>query len=143
MTTSSLFQIANTFALLGWIVLVIAVVTGKEWLRDRVAGFWWPVALCGLYAILIGVYLRSSEGGFDSLENVRKLFTTDGALLAGWVHYLAFDLFIGSWIAREIMTRGFHRLWLLPLLPASFLLGPVGLLGFAILKCLSPRTSPP
>lgn len=132
MTAENVFLIANSFALGGWLVLVFAVLRKHDWLRDRVAGCWWPLALCVLYAVLIALFFGRTEGGFDSLANVKLLFTSDWAALAGWVHYLAFDLFIGSWIARETMQKGIGRLWLVLLLPATFLFGPIGLLLFAI-----------
>lgn len=132
MTAENVFLIANSFALGGWLVLFFAVLRKHDWLRDQVAGCWCPLVLCVLYAALITLFFGQTEGGFDSLANVKLLFTSDWAALAGWVHYLAFDLFIGSWVARETMRKGISRLWLVLLLPATFLFGPIGLLLFAI-----------
>lgn len=134
MTAENVFLFANSFALCGWLILICAVAFKQDWLRDHVAGFGWPLAMSILYATLIVLFFGKAEGGFDTLSNVKLLFTSDWAALAGWVHYLAFDLFIGSWIAREVMNRGINRLWLVIILPATFMLGPVGLLGFAIIK---------
>ena len=59
-------------------------------------------ALSLTYAVLILVYFfRVEGGGFGSIAEVRALFMSDPVLVAGWVHYLAFDLFIGTWIAVE------------------------------------------
>lgn len=132
MTAESLFSIANSFALAGWLVLSFAVLRKHDWLRDQVAGCWWPLALSVLYTALVVLFFSQAEGGFDSLANVKRLFTSDWAALAGWVHYLAFDLFIGSWIAKETIYKGISRLWLVLILPATFLFGPCGLLLFAI-----------
>jgi hypothetical protein len=129
---------ANCFALSGWCILAVAVVRRHDWLRDHLAGFWWPVILCLQYAAIVILFFSQSEGGFDSLANVRQLFASDWALLAGWIHYLAFDLFIGSWIARETEARGMSRWWLVLFLPPTFLLGPVGLLLFAT-TCVSKK----
>jgi hypothetical protein len=57
---------------------------------------------------------------------------SDAGLLAGWVHYLAFDLFIGTWIAVEADRRGIHRLLQAPILVATFLFGPLGLLFYTL-----------
>jgi len=68
-----------------------------------------------------------------SLAAVRALLATDGMLLAGLVHYLAFDLFIGAWITRRAMALGWPR-WKAALrLPPAFLAGPAGLLLFLAL----------
>jgi len=133
-TAENVFLIANSFALCGWLVLIFAVLLQQNWLRDRVAGFWWPIILSVAYALLIVLFFGKAEGGFDTLANVKKLFTSDWAAVAGWVHYLAFDLFIGSWIAKEIADKGITRLWLAIILPATFMLGPVGLVLFTIAK---------
>jgi hypothetical protein len=137
MTASDVFSIANPFALLGWLILGFAVVRKNAWLRDTIAGFFWPLALSGLYVGLILLFFGQGQGGFNSLAEVKQLFQSDWLLLAGWVHYLAFDLFVGAWIARQIMTRGVSRLWLIPLLPATFLFGPAGLAGYALVSALT------
>ncbi len=124
MSAENIFLIANCFALMGWHVLGVAVVFKLNWLRDQVAGFGWPITLCLLYATLVILYFGQVDGGFDSLANVKRLFASEHAILAGWVHYLAFDLFVGSWIARETETRGMNRWWLVLFVPPTFLLGP-------------------
>lgn len=134
MTPQVLFGYANTFALLGWLVLIAGIVLNREWLRDKLAGLYWPVTLSVGYGIFLYFGFGQSGGGFDSLPAVRKLFSNDWALLAGWVHYLAFDLFVGAWIAGEAERSGISRWFLIPVLPLTFLFGPVGFLLFQIFK---------
>ena len=67
-----------------------------------------------------------AEGGFGSLADVRALFASDWVLLAGWVHYLAFDLMVGGLLATRMDRAGVHRLVQAPILVSTFLLGPVG-----------------
>lgn len=102
--------------------------TKRPLLRDRIAGLFVPLAHAVAYTILILVFWWGTEGGFDTLENVQKLFTSPWAALAGWVHYLAYDLFIGALVSRQIMERGISRLFLIPILPLAFLFGPIGFL---------------
>ena len=83
------------------------------------------------YAALIFVFFfRVEGGGFDSIARVRVLFLSDPALLAGWIHYLAFDLFVGVWIALRADAIGVSRLLQTPILLATFIFGPVGLVLF-------------
>jgi hypothetical protein len=91
------------------------------------------------YAILIIFFFSGAEGGFDTLENVQKLFTSPWAALAGWIHYLAFDLFMGSRIARGMEEQGLPRWPLMIILPLTFLFGPIGYLVFEIVKATSQR----
>jgi hypothetical protein len=142
MTADTVFSLANPAALVGWAVLIYAIIRKNIWLRDEVAGFWWPLALSALYTLLIMLFFFKAEGGFDTLANVQKLFTAPWAALAGWIHYLAFDLFVGAWISKQVMQAGMNRLWLVGLLPLTFMFGPAGLLGFAIAHKISSPFTP-
>lgn len=135
-TPSALFSIANAAALAGWLVLIAGIVSKRPLLRDRIAGLYIPLALSAAYAVLILVFWWGADGGFDTLENVQKLFTSSWAALAGWVHYLAYDLFIGALVSREIIERGLSRLFLIPILPLAFLFGPI---GFVLARILLTR----
>jgi hypothetical protein len=142
MTAAQVFTIANPFALLGWAVLAAAVALKRPWLRDVAAGQLWPLALAVLYVVALAAGWGASGGNFSSLAGVRQLFSADWTLLAGWVHYLAFDLFVGAWIAAAAERAGLTRLWLIPVLPLTFLFGPAGfLLFFVIRSTVAGRTA--
>lgn len=133
MTPDKLFSIANAAALLGWSLLAGALLLGGAWSRHRsrlldAVGFGIPVVLSIGYAALILVHFADSPGGFRSLTAVATLFQSPWLLLAGWIHYLAFDLFVGAWILRDAVARQAPRLLVLVALPATFLFGPMGLL---------------
>jgi hypothetical protein len=134
MTPELLFSLSGPVALIGWLSLAAGILLRNALLRDTVAGTAIPLALSAAYAALILVFWWTAEGGFDSLANVQKLFTSPWVALAGWVHYLAFDLAIGAILARKVMAAGLSRLFLIPILPLTFLFGPIGfLLGQAVL----------
>ncbi len=134
MTPELMFSLSGTVALVGWLSLAAGILLRNALLRDTMAGLAIPLALSAAYAVLILVFWWTAEGGFDSLANVQKLFTSPWVALAGWIHYLAFDLAIGALLARKIMAAGLSRLFLIPILPLTFLFGPIGfLLGQAVL----------
>lgn len=136
MAPEQIFGPANWFTMLGWLVLIAGIVMNRAWLRDKVAGLYWPLALSAGYcvAMALGIGAFGAGGSFETLSGVRQLFMNDWALLAGWVHYLAFDLFIGAWIARDAERAGLSRLFMIPVLPLTFMFGPAGLLLFQIFK---------
>jgi Domain of unknown function (DUF4281) len=134
MAAETVFSFANTMALLAWIGLAFAIWRRNDWLRDQVFARFVPVGLALLYTALIVLFIGKGQGGFDSLANVKMLFTSDWLALAGWVHYLAFDLFVGAWIAKQVMEMGMSRLWLIGLLPLTFMFGPMGLVAFEAVK---------
>lgn len=131
MTPDTLFLAANTTALLGWIVLLFAPLAPR--ITNAISGYVLPFGLSVLYTSLVIVYFRPADGGFDTLDNVVLLFTQRELVLVGWVHYLAFDLFIGAWEVRTARRVGIPFWMVLPCLPFTFLLGPVGLFLFLLL----------
>lgn len=138
MTPEFLFGLAGPAAMLGWVALALMPVS-PLWTM-RVA---WTVVIAQgvLYAALIAVYFAGAEGGYDTLDNVMLLFTNPGVALAGWVHYLSFDLFVGAWIAQQARTDGVHHVFVLPCLFLTLMFGPIGLLLYlAIRMAYSLRT---
>ena len=93
-----------------------------------------PLILSAGYAGLILVHWAGAPGGFGSLAAVMALFTQPGLALAGWLHYLAFDLFLGAWITRTARAERIPHLFVLPCLALTFLFGPAGFLTFAALR---------
>ncbi|WP_089332816.1 ABA4-like family protein [Hymenobacter mucosus] len=139
-TPNFLFSLANPLAMVGWVLLVVA----PRWSGTRrlVHSGVLPLLLALGYALLIGFHYLSaqaSEGGFASLAEVAKLFHDPWALLAGWVHYLCFDLCLGIWESLDAQRRGVAHWLLVPCLLLTFLLGPVGLLVYSIVRRLRGR----
>ena len=142
MTPEWMFSLVNFTAMAGWVALAAGVVLKNTLLRDLLAGRIVPLILSAAYTGLIALFWASSEGGFSSLDGVARLFSNPWLLLAGWVHYLAFDLVIGAMIARETADEGLPRLILLPILPLTFLFGPIGWLAFELVRIVAPRFKP-
>lgn len=142
MTPELLFKFANLFAVAGWIGLIAGIATSRPWLRDRLAGLYWPMMIAVGYALGIMAGWSDGEGGFESLSAVRQLFSNDWLLLAGWMHYLAFDLLVGAWLAAETERAGLSRLVLIPVLPLAFLFGPLGFLLFHLIRFSHRRGNP-
>jgi hypothetical protein len=129
-----LFQLASLTALAGWVILALSPLTPRA--ADILAGLAIPALLSAGYATLILVNFAGAEGGYGSLPDVMRLFDTPGVALAGWVHYLAFDLFVGAWIARTARTERMAHWLVLPCLALTFLFGPAGFLLFVALRAV-------
>lgn len=128
MDFSQAFKIANTVALLSWILL--AAFPRKAWLLQSLR--YGVISVFAIvYSIVVAMFFFKIEGGgFNTLQEVKNLMAADAGAFAGWVHYLAFDLFIGLWIAENADRLKLHRLLQLPILFATFMFGPLGLLIF-------------
>jgi hypothetical protein len=141
MTASTLFSAFNMLAIVGWILMIAGVIFQRPFLRDTLAGTWWPMLLSAAYTAFIVFFFGQAEGGYGTLEDVQLLFANPWIALAGWVHYLAFDMFMGSRIARQTMELGMPRWILIVLLPLTFMFGPIGYLAFEGIKAFSKGTS--
>jgi hypothetical protein len=125
MTPESLFSVVNLLAIAAWLPML--VYPQARW-TSTILPVAIPAALAIVYTALIALTLGRTDGGFSSLAGVRALFADPWALLAGWIHYLAFDLFIGGWEVRDARSRGIRHIVIVPALVLTFLLGPAGLL---------------
>jgi hypothetical protein len=132
MTPEQSFSILNLVALVGWILLV--TVPRQRWITDVIAGIAIPVILATAYVVLIATNIRGSAGGFSTLGEVARLFSNPWLLLAGWTHYLAFDLLIGSWEVRDARSQGIRHLLVIPCLLLTFLFGPAGWLLYMAIR---------
>ena len=132
MTPQRVFSIASTFAMAGWLALILA---GRWTCVPRIlCKFIIPGLIATAYTALILTHWVGHPGGYGSLDEVRQLFTNPWLLTAGWIHYLAFDLFCGAWQVRESQRLGIGHLWTVPCLVITFLFGPMGYLLFLLLR---------
>lgn len=138
LTPETVFVLCNNTAAIGWIVLIL---TPRFPIFARLLI---PVVLCGFLA-LIYLYLvvsdfSGAEGSFTSLAGVIQFFANPKVVLAGWIHYLVFDLFIGCWEVRDSRRHGIHHLLVVPSLILTFLLGPIGLLTYLVIRLIQTRS---
>jgi Domain of unknown function (DUF4281) len=137
---AQLFQAANLLALTGWLVLVVNTFMRKD------ASLWpariVPLVLAAGYLFTVAPLLPGSQVDFSSMAGVQALFANPWWVLAGWVHYLAFDLFIGSWQVNQARVLAMPRVVLLLCLGLTFMFGPVGLLLFFIAKQFLKKGAP-
>ena len=135
MTYDQLFSFVNAAVLPAWLLLIIA----PKWsVTDKlVHSMFYPLLLGAVYigGMVMALSGQGAQGGnFTSIEGVRTLFSTDVGIVIGWTHYLVFDLFVGAWEARDAQKRGFNHWLLIPCLVLTFVLGPLGLILYLILR---------
>ena len=143
MPWSALFTLTNVVAFVGWAVLAFLP---RARLAQSVVLFACVGMLCLIYAVIFvalfgGLADPARVAGAAppdltnySIEGLRPLFMSDGGIVLGWTHYLAFDLFVGLWVARDADAKGFSRLAQLPVLFLVLMAGPIGLLVWLIVR---------
>ena len=139
MTPDQIFSIANGLALSAWILLI--VLPRQRWVSTVMAPIVMPGIFAAIYVAILATQWIGSSGGFSSLSDVALLFNQRWLLLAGWVHYLAFDLFVGSWEVRDARERGVPHLTVVPCLLLTFMFGPAGWLAYSGLRAAYPAKS--
>jgi hypothetical protein len=132
MSEDQIFSVVNLVALLGWVLL--AVFPHRRWAAHVVSGWVIPALLACFYVAILVTQWGQSPGGFSSLSDVGQLFGNRWLLLAGWVHYLAFDLLVGGAIVRDAERRRVPHLLVVPTLALTFLFGPAGWLLYQVLR---------
>ena len=134
MISEIVFNLSNFLALIGWLMLLLF--PGSRFVRVTIisGGLILLFALC--YLGLIIAHFPVAEGDFSSLSGVMKFYENKEMVVAGWLHYLAFDLFTGVWITLNARSYKFKHWWIIPSLFLTFMFGPMGLLSYFILRAL-------
>jgi len=136
MSAETVFSIANLTALIAWVGLLL--LPGRRRVNQIVVAVV-AALLAVAYIVIIAPRWLGSPGGFLSLAAVAMLFSNPWLLLAGWIHYLAFDLLIGSWEARDSRHAGIPHLLVVPCLILTFLFGPAGWLLYMGVRAAKAR----
>ncbi len=140
MSTSEVFSVVNLIALPMWALMIILPKwKGTRFLIDfKII----PIVLSIVYAVyIITSMLSGPPMDFGSLESVMHLFTFENAVLAGWVHYLAFDLLVGMWMLDENRTLKIHPIVMAPCLLGTFMMGPIGFILFISIRAFKKRSA--
>jgi len=138
MTLEILFKAANYAVIPFWLLLVFA--PGWSWTQRLVHGPVVLLLLTPIYAYMLFGYAPAPEGmNFNSLYGVMVGFSAPHVVIAGWIHYLIFDLFVGAWETRDALRRGVPNLLVVPCLFATLMVGPVGLLLYVVVRFFSKQ----
>lgn len=137
MNLEQLFSLCNGIAFIGWIVLIIF--PERKWAHYFLIGVI-ATSMSLLYSVIIFHSIALSDfENFNSLEGVMQLFTNEQAVLAGWIHYLVFDLMVGMYIVNNGKKFQINRWFILPCLVFTFMLGPFGLLLYLIIRAIKTK----
>ena len=137
MSPDAAFMWAGNLVIPAWLLLV--VLPRWSWTTRLITTVLVPGLLTLAYIYFLVDAWGATDGGFGSLAAVAELFSDPRALLAGWIHYLAFDLLVGSWIVRDAQRRGVKHAFVIPCLVFCFLAGPVGYLLYLAIRLAVTR----
>jgi hypothetical protein len=146
MDFSTIFSVGNTVALTGWLAMLVGLFVGPaRRLAFLYSGLILPALLAVAYLVLLAGQMTGGSGegmDFTTLDGVKALLGADAGATTGWYHYLAFDMIIGTWVARDALARGCWPIAVVPVLALVFMFGPVGFLTYLIIWALFLRRGP-
>jgi hypothetical protein len=131
MQPEQIFAIANVTALATWVLLVFA---GRRRWMTHIAALAAAALFAAAYTAIIAARWGSRTGDFSTLSGVAALFGDRWLLLAGWLHYLAFDLLVGRFEVIDARERGIPVWLVVPCLFLTFMFGPAGWLAYLALR---------
>jgi len=122
------------------LVLLLIIIPSSKFTQFFVNSIIAPLILSATYIYIIYQAILMNEPIFDvfrlylSLDNLYILFATESFLLVFWLHFIALNLFLGSWISRDGIKYNIPRsLVFLPLI-LVYLTGPLGLVFYWIIR---------
>lgn len=138
MALQTLFTAASYAVIPFWLLLVAA--PRWRWTQRLVHGPVVLLMLTPIYAYMLFGYAPAPEGmELRTLYGVMVGFSAPHVVVAGWIHYLIFDLFVGAWEARDAQRRGVPHLLVVPCLVATLFVGPIGLLLYVLVRFFGRR----
>jgi len=132
MSPDALFVVCMRVAMLGWLLLI--ALPRWRWTTGLIASVVVPAMMATVYAFLVIPRLEKILSGFGSVASISALFQDPAVMVAGWVHYLAFDLFVGTWEVGDARRHGIHHLLVVPCLMLTLMAGPLGFLLYLLLR---------
>ena len=137
-----LFRLSNVLVLPVWALMIL--LPRWRWTTRIMRSPLVSAAPAALYGALVLPRLGEIWPAVSrpTLSGVAALLGSPAGASIAWVHFLAFDLFVGRWIYLDSQERGV-RAWLMaPILFLTLMLGPVGFLLYLIMRPLAAVVSP-
>jgi len=113
--------------------------------QSKVCGFLttsiFPILI--LSSIYIYLFYYFFNSGYDFLENfnlylglydLSNLFENEGFLILFWVHFLAINLFCGSWIVKDSQKFYVSKYIVLAPLIITYFAGPIGIFVYWVIR---------
>lgn len=138
-----IFEVSGVLVMPFWALMIVA--PRWQW-TNRVIRSWLIVGLPALaYLVLIAPELPSILPllARPTLAGIARLLGSPLGATIGWLHFLAFDLFVGRAVFLDARERGVPSWLVSPVLVLVLLVGPVGLLAYLAVRLAWPSVTAP
>ena len=132
----NLFSLSFLLVAPFWLLMILT--PHWRWTRRIIRSPLVVVPVAALYLVLVlpqfsTVFLEVLN---PALPAIAALLGTETGATIGWVHFLAFDLFVGRWEYLDSHERGISSWLMAPVLFLTLMLGPIGFLIYLGLRAL-------
>jgi len=132
MLYETIFNIFNSGILFFWILLL--VFPKKVFTQKIIAFPWVPLVIAIGYVYFLSTTTGTFSADFSSLYGLTEMFQNakPRGVAAGWLHYLAFDFWVGCWMLKNSQEKRVKHVWMILPLICTFMLGPLGIILYTL-----------
>ena len=128
----TIFNFFNSGILLFWGLLLVFP---KRRLTQKIIAYpWVPLGIALGYIYFLSITYGTFSADFSSLNGLTEMFQNANpqGVAAGWLHYLAFDFWVGCWMLKNSQEKAVKHPWMILPLLCTFMLGQVGVLIYSL-----------
>lgn len=137
--TATLFQLSNLWIMPFWLLMIF--LPHWRWTKRLMALPWMVAVLALVYSVLV---LPQALNVLPLLANptlpgIAGLLGTPNGATIGWIHFLAFDMFVGRWVYLDSRTRNLTAWLASPAIFFVLMFGPFGFLLYLLISSIVGR----
>ena len=139
MLYETIFNLFNSGILFFWLLLLVFP---KKGFTQKIIDYpWVPLVIAMGYVYFLTSTTGTFSADFSSLEGLTQMFQNANprGVAAGWLHYLAFDFWVGCWILKNSQEKGIKHSWMILPLLCTFMLGPVGIILYTLVLLIQKK----
>ena len=139
MLYETIFNLFNSGVLLFWLFLL--VFPKKGFTQNIIDYPWVPLGIAMGYVYFLSTTTGTFSADFSSLNSLTEMFQNaePRGVAAGWLHYLAFDFWVGCWMLKNSQEKSIKHVWMILPLLSTFMLGPVGVLLYTLVLLIQKK----
>ena len=138
---NTIFSLSSLTAIPFWLLMILA--PRWTWTRRIIGSPFVILPAAILYTVLVFPNIISSFPTLanPTLETIQALLGSSAGATITWVHFLAFDLFVGRWAYLDSLERNIHPLVMAPILFLVLMFGPLGYVLYLGARSFAGRTN--
>ena len=131
MNAGVVFVVAVLAVVPAWVLLIAAPTSRAA--NAVVHRSWIFLAVAVVYVVAVAI-VGADPSDLASWDGVRRLYEDEVMVLVSWLHFVAVDLFVGAWQARDAARLRLPRVATGFCVLMTFSMAPVGLAAYLLLR---------